>query len=540
MNAPECSAGWDAQVWLVQEDFMTFSRPMRALSAFTLLGVAALAGACGDDTSTSGSGAGGSGGGGITCQAPLVACGDQCVVTVSDPLHCGACDNACAAGAICLDSACVCGPGLDTCGDTCTDLETDADNCGACGESCLEGQLCEGGSCSDCPTGTFACVDQGVCANLATDTGNCGACGVDCAAGGSCSNGACVCAGALESCPSGCEDLQTDAQNCGACGAACLEGQVCSGGVCSDCPANAVACTFQGVCANLDSDQDNCGGCGISCGPGGTCTNGACQCATGNVNCGSIVGCVDLTSDEQHCGGCFDACPYDAICTGGNCECNDPGEIACGNDCTDPSLDPNHCGSCGNDCDNQYGVCTSGVCGCLGGLAACGNDNTCTDLAEDPNNCGSCGNVCGDAQLCSAGACVCRPGLTLVNGNCVDTQSNPQACSPNGQNPVVCSGNTPFCNDGLCASGCTGANEACGFACVDRDNDPLHCGGCNAQSVCNQDEVCVNGNCREWAPGLGCNTCPCPGSCQGDLDQCCLYPGAPNLVACVQGNDCPQ
>src|SRR5689334_19611879 len=95
--------------------------PRRSCALVASCGFLALA-ACGDDTSAGGGGTGGSGGGSgamggsnaggagggdTACQAPLQACGAECVLTAADPLHCGDCDTACADGEICLESACV-------------------------------------------------------------------------------------------------------------------------------------------------------------------------------------------------------------------------------------------------------------------------------------------------------------------------------------------------------------------------------------------------------------------------------------------------
>ena len=487
--------------------------------------------ACGSDTGSDG--AAGAGGGVVECQLPLELCDGVCVHSPSDPENCGSCGNACDPNQVCIAGACECDPGLVACADGCQDLSNDPDHCGDCAIACLAGQTCASGVCSDCPANTVACANEGVCADIASDEANCGGCGVDCG-GGTCTTGICSCVGSTTSCPDGCYDTQTDEAHCGSCAISCLQGQTCTAGVCGDCPATQVACVFQGTCADLSSDPDNCGQCGLTCGPGGTCQSGVCVCQPNNVDCGPIFGCVNLASDPDHCGGCGSHCPVDASCISGACHCNGASELACGNNCVDVSVDPNHCGSCGNDCDPIYGTCGSGVCGCVGGLKACGQNHTCTDVAEDPRNCGQCGSTCGDREACVDGSCECLPGLVLVQGQCVDPASDPQHCGPN---LVTCGGNTPLCDNGQCVATCN-LPDNCNGACVDQDWDPLHCGGCN--NACASDEVCVQGNCRPWRVGVGCNTCPCNISCVGDFDQCCLYPGVPSLVACVDANTCPQ
>jgi len=161
----------------------------------------------------------------------------------------------------------------------------------------------------------------------------------------------------------------------------------------------------------------------------------------------------------------------------------------------------------------------------------CGNG--CSDLSADPKNCGSCNHGCNDTEYCDASSCVCKPGLVQSPNGCVDPTTNPNDCGGNGP----CGGNTPLCEGGTCVASCGNNLDQCNNACVNFDTDPLHCGKCD--KVCNTDEVCVQGKCKNWQVGVGCNTCPCSGSCQGDFQQCCTYPGDQSLVICVDANDCP-
>ena len=115
------------------------------------------------------------------CPSGLVACGNACVDTKSDPAHCGSCTTACTApdGGTpeCDASQCAftCGTGLSQCGQACVDEQNDPNNCGGCGNPC------DGGAC---------CTGQ--CANLASDNGNCGSCGHACDAGTTCITNACA------------------------------------------------------------------------------------------------------------------------------------------------------------------------------------------------------------------------------------------------------------------------------------------------------------------------------------------------------------
>lgn len=129
---------------------------------------------------------------------------------------------------------------------------------------------------------------------------------------------------------------------------------------------------------------------------------------------------------------------------------------------------------------------------------------------------------------------MCKPGLTLVNGICVDLMSSPQSCGMIGN---ACPGATPRCQNGMCVADCMQPYQECNNACVLTDSDPRHCGNCGDQ--CANDEVCVQGNCRQWELALGCNQCPCALSCNGDFSQCCGYPNDPTLLICVDAGNCP-
>jgi hypothetical protein len=157
----------------------------------------------------------------------------------------------------------------------------------------------------------------------------------------------------------------------------------------------------------------------------------------------------------------------------------------------------------------------------------------CVDVAADVDNCGQVGHQCNDDEYCVSGACVCRPGLTNVGGNCVDTNTDPNHCGPAD---ATCGGGTPRCAGGVCVASCGGGFDNCNGACVDTDTDPLNCGGCGDN--CNNDEICVNGNCHQFRPAVGCNTCPCAVTCVGDFQQCCTYPNTTKAV-CVDANSCP-
>jgi hypothetical protein len=160
-------------------------------------------------------------------------------------------------------------------------------------------------------------------------------------------------------------------------------------------------------------------------------------------------------------------------------------------------------------------------------------------MFNDVRNCGACDARCAGAEACVGGECVCRAGLTACGAGCVDLQADPRAC---GACDTACA-DTELCDRGECVpidQGCGNGLAECrvsgGMACVDLDQDPLHCGDC-ADAACGADELCIDGNCRNFAPATGCSTCPCDAVCDRALDgwNCCEVSGA---AVCVAGG-CP-
>ena len=280
-------------------------------------------------------GAGGAGGmmagtGGAGGSGPSMM--DICVDTKLDPLHCGACDNACPKGQVCQNSQCL----TDCTGDTakCTDLQNkdvcvhlDVDplHCGACDNACPGGQVCTMGICAlSCVGGTTKC--DGACVDTKLAPANCGSCGAVCGfpnAGAYCSNSACTlgaCNGSFLNCnknaADGCEiDISTDVNHCGGCGKVC--GTKCVGGVCQFAFKLAQIIDGQAVtCSSVNNanplytecdDLKNTAGLyfpnGITCGPQWSGTNsvysdtiGFCQSLTGTAKMEAYYTCAVSTT----------------------------------------------------------------------------------------------------------------------------------------------------------------------------------------------------------------------------------------------------
>lgn len=144
----------------------------------------------------------------VGCSYPMSHCTGECLDLSSDPLRCGACDNACAEGEACVDGRCECADPyhLDMCGSCNADAADDCpmdcagefggsaslDECGVCDvwpqNDCV--QDCAGvwggpamedacGTCdadpdNDCMAGCATHQEAGACWILAADFESCG------------------------------------------------------------------------------------------------------------------------------------------------------------------------------------------------------------------------------------------------------------------------------------------------------------------------------------------------------------------------------
>ena len=388
-------------------------------------------------------------------------------------------------------------------------------SCGACGTACSNGQECQG---SNCHT---PCSSDGQCAPPSPycDTAVNNVC-VQCLGDPNCSTTPATpyCSTASHTCVK------------------CNSSAHCSGTK-PYCDLTSNAC----VACLTDTN------CGIA---GQVCVSGQCGCPTGKVLCGTQ--CVDVSADAANCGSCGHLCDTGTQCVSGACACITPGQILCNGLCVDPSTSFTSCGGCGNQCSANFdSACVTGLCQCAGGATRCtgqppSGGSTCFDLLNDPLHCGTCQTQCARQQYCNAGTCDCRPGLTSCNGQCVDTRSNPLNCGGCGQAFMCADGRK--CSNGVCSQAGNGANACPVNSCVNNNRvscvnfrtDPLHCGNC--QTVCQRDQICVNGTCDSYRPATPCNTCPCNAVCTarvGAPSSCCGIPALSAQPMCVRGNTCP-
>jgi hypothetical protein len=248
-------------------------------------------------------------------------CGEMtCVSLTTDAMHCGSCDNDCAAvGATCVNGQCQCSSGSQLCDGRCVDPTRDADHCGACGKACGSGASCSDSICG-CGEALASC--SAGCAELATDPSNCGSCDIVCGPGKLCTPSGCgtqaACTG-LTKCGSACVDTKTSWSHCGGCNMPCGAEEICVNGACS-CP-NGTDKLCAESCLDVSSDNANCGACGKVCRDGTSCNGGACTCSGGGADCAG--NCVDLQQDLKNCGACGHACAPGQTCQAGQCSCSD-------------------------------------------------------------------------------------------------------------------------------------------------------------------------------------------------------------------------
>lgn len=128
----------------------------------------------------------------VTCKEGKTKCGQDCAVLQANAKHCGACDNACANGEVCMLGECkkFCGIGYENCNGACAQLKKAGDHCGRCGNDCQDKKVCSDGSCQDsCPNNQKACGNT--CVDVRTDAFHCGECFKACGQDLICNGGVC-------------------------------------------------------------------------------------------------------------------------------------------------------------------------------------------------------------------------------------------------------------------------------------------------------------------------------------------------------------
>jgi hypothetical protein len=420
---------------------------------------------------------------------------------MTDPEHCGFCDNACtypSAEALCVEGDCRigdCTPGA---------VDLDGDPQTGCEYACtptLDGMEACDAIDNDCD----GAVDEGI--DTQSDLAHCGGCGQRCAppnARASCVDGACLIEGCLDGfidvdgdpangCEVGCApsndgveacdtidndcdgqadegfDLQTDGQHCGACNQPCTR-------------PNAVAecqmaqCVFVECAPDFyDRNGDPADGCEVGCQRSNA---GVERCDGIDNDCdGPIDEGFDVQTDVLHCGACDRPCARPnamRACLDGQCR-----DLAC----VDGFFDLD--GVVDNGC--EYACEIAGEEQCNGADDDCnGRADEGFDLMADVAHCGGCGQICAPAAAepaCIMGDCriaACDAGFVDLDGAVANGCE--YACARDGAE--LCDQRD---ND------CDGQTDE-GF---DTQTDVAHCGGCGMRCAPeNAAPLCVGGQCR--------------------------------------------
>ncbi|MEM9068027.1 MAG: hypothetical protein AAGE52_05950, partial [Myxococcota bacterium] len=145
---------------------------------------------------------------------------------------------------------------------------------------------------------------------------------------------------------------------------------------------------------------------------------------------------------------------------------------------------------------NGEGACRDGVCAvlrCDAPFADCDGDpsNGCeVDTAESLDHCGACDARCdvpSANETCELGECRigdCVEGFDDCNGLLSDgCEARLDSVATCGSCLQSCDADTPICNASVdpfvCVEDCPGGATLCDRRCVDAQNDPLNCGGCD-------------------------------------------------------------
>jgi alpha-tubulin suppressor-like RCC1 family protein len=331
----------------------------------------------------------------------------------------------------------------------------------------------------------------------------------------------------------GCGDLDAGAGVCyssgGVATCTCNLGFELDGGTCVDrCTANGPVCPAESTCSH------------------GGQTGVICTCNPGYQKQGNA--CIDLCTISSEC-------PANSTCSHGStgivCTCN-PGYVqGTGGTCIDQCVLSNGGCQAHSYCEHPagggYPVC---VCAATyepaqidAGMPGVDAGTICVvdPCSEGNGNCGPNAICASDAGVAS---CICEPGETLVNGNCVDT----------------CSINNGGCVNGTCTHGAGNIVQCqCPFGdqltaqsvCVP---DPCHSnnGGCGALSAgvctssagiatctCNTGYALSNGTCIDacQVQNGGCSHATCTHAMPGNSVLCNCNPG---YAACGANGCCDE
>jgi hypothetical protein len=208
-----------------------------------------------------------------------------------------------------------------------------------------------------------------------------------------------------------------------------------------------------GVCVNLRADFRNCGSCGHSCGRF-ACDDGSCSTTKlqdgGSADAGKLDGSM-LDDGSMAEGGSGDGGLGDGGTGDGSMGEGGPGEGGTGEGGTGE-------GGTGEGGTGEGGTGDGGGLDPDAGLGGCGLGEQicgggCSNPVVDPTHCGSCDTACMIGEVCSDGSCAvqCDPPLVQCDGACFDLTSDPDHCGACGMHCT-----SGICEDGQCADAIAG------------------------------------------------------------------------------------
>ena len=283
-------------------------------------------------------------GGAAGLAVPSVLIAEPALARCPSSRKCGS--KCCPPGQRCKNRKCKCKRGLTKCGRKCVNAATDPVNCGACGRACAAGQTCVAGQCTG--GGGGGGTQTSVCGNGVKDTGE--VCDGTDLNGATCASLGFV-SGAL-ACSSSCQSFDTS----GCVAPACTTPATCPG---TDTECQTRTCV-NGTCGSTFAAP----GTALSAGAqvAGDCTRKVCDGAGGVVNQDDNA---DVASDGNQCTDdvCVNGAPAHPAKAAG-AACNQNGGTICNGSgaCVQPECaQPSDCPEPEWTCRTR--TCANGFCG---------------------------------------------------------------------------------------------------------------------------------------------------------------------------------
>lgn len=208
---------------------------------------------------------------------------------------------------------------------------------------------------------------------------------------------------------------------------------------------------------------------------------------------GLFCACGGDEFDSAGAAGPVTKCPADQLHCADQCVRKDAPAFGCGDTSCTPCAVPHATPKC------EAGACV--VENCQTGFADCNAEPGCESDLDSPQTCGACGVACQPGEVCDDGQCAssCTGGKENCNGTCANVSTDTQHCGSCDNSCDQTANSLPVCAAGKCTLACTGAFLNCNGqlpdGCeVNPNVDPTNCGACG--NDCNPGEICASGICE--------------------------------------------